>query len=149
MATMSFAGGDRMGPHEMESSLRRDIERAIPRAHDVQDRHQWRLGILARRAFPPGQDAMVDSCRLYMSIDGMYVVYLIKGGRLIDHFGHTIDLREFGTIPLIKILTALEGIIDYEQNNQIRHHTVRPVPTPRPQRRRGFWGWVLHDLLGL
>jgi len=145
MTTMSFSRD--ANPREAEANLRRQINQAIPGACEVQDRHQWQLGIRSRRAFPPGHEIMVDSCRLYMNPEATRIVHLIKGGHLIDNSGHAVDMNGFDATALLKILIALEGIVDFERNNQIRRSSVRPIPAPLPPR-QGFWD-KLCRLLGI
>lgn len=145
MTTMSFARGG-ADPRAVEA-LRREILQAAGDADAAMEADNWQLGIRERRAFPPGHVAMIDARKLYMRPDGRQIVWLIRGGRLIDNSGYSANLREYDVAALLKILGVLQEMITPHTYNSTPYYSPRPVPLP-PPRRRGFWERV-GDWLGI
>lgn len=145
MTAMSFARGG-ADPREVEA-LRREIDRIVPHANAAMEENHWQLGTRDRRAFPPGHEAMIDARRLYVSSDGSQIIWLIRGGNLINQSGYPANLRDYDVNALLRAKWALDELVDYSKNNTTPHRPTRPTPPP-PPRHRGLWE-RLCDWLGV
>ncbi len=142
---MSFARGG-ADPRAVEA-LRREIVQTAITADAAMEVDHWQLGIRERRAFPPGHEAMIDARKLFMSPDGRQIVWLIRGGRLINQSGYQANLKEYDVAALLKIRGVLQEMIEPDTYNPLPYRSPHPLP-PSPPRRRGLWERVC-DWLGI